>query len=127
MNINFQRTGLILYVHRYEECVHFYRDILELPIMFTTDALHCFQLGGMYLMVELDDENPVAHTPEEPHRTCIRMNVDNVRAYADRLEAEGIPVNHGEYSWGTIAKFHDPDGNLLAFKDNEKFEQQVAG
>lgn len=119
------RTGIILYVHRYQECVNFYRDVLKLEIMFATDALTCFALGAMYLMVEVDDENPLPRTPEEGNRSCIRINVANVKEYAERLAAKGIEHTYGEFAWGTIAKFYDPDGNLLAFKDSEKFEKQI--
>ena len=28
-------------------------------------------------------------------------------------------------AWGTVAKFHDSTGNLCAFKDDEKFEEQI--
>ncbi|MFT5200492.1 MAG: lactoylglutathione lyase, partial [Planctomycetota bacterium] len=31
-----------------------------------------------------------------------------------------------EHDWGTVAKFEDPAGNLIAFKDDSRFEQQVA-
>ena len=125
--MEFQRTGLILYVHKYQECITFYRDILELPILFDTNMLTCFQLGGMYLMVEVDDENPVPRQSDEVNRNCLRMNVHDVKKYTDRLSANGVEVRYGEYNWGTIAKFFDPDGNLIAFKDTEKFEQQVDG
>ena len=61
----FQRTGLILFVHKYQECVSFYRDILLLPIMFDNDALTCFKLGESYLLVEIDDENPEPRSENE--------------------------------------------------------------
>lgn len=53
------------------------------------------------------------------------MNVQNVKSLVRQLESLNIQVNYQEHSWGTIAKFHDPDGNLCAFKDSEKFEQQI--
>ncbi len=39
----------------------------------------------------------------------------------------GIEVDYQEHPWGTVVKFRDPDGNFRAFKDDEKFEQQIAG
>ena len=123
--MNFDRTGIILYVINYKECVAFYKNILELKVHFNTDMLTCFKFGNSYLMVEVDDENP-----NEPNstriRNCLRMNVPNVKVLADMLIAKNINVNYQEHSWGTIAKFFDPDGNLCAFKDSVTFEAQIA-
>jgi hypothetical protein len=52
---NLDRTGIILYTIAYGACVAFYRDVLELEVMFSTEMLTCFSFGGAYLMVELDD------------------------------------------------------------------------
>ena len=54
------------------------------------------------------------------------MNVPNVKVLADKLIAKNINVNYQEHSWGTIAKFFDPDGNLCAFKDSVTFDAQIA-
>lgn len=124
MSTQFTRTGFILYVRPYGECVEFYRDALGLPVMFATVDLTCFHFGSSYLMVERDAE--VAESPvRAEHRTCLRMNVPNVRAHADALAARGIVVDYQEHSWGAVAKFTDPAGNLCAFKDDERFERQV--
>ena len=116
----FSRTGFILYVDAYPECVAFYRDTLELPVLFDAPDLTCFAFGDSYLMVERDDEGGDGH-----HRTCLRMNVPDVRARADWLAARGVEVDYQEHDWGTVAKFVDPAGNLCAFKDDARFEQQV--
>lgn len=118
------RTGLILYVQKYEQCVDFYLNKIGLSILFTTPELTCFDFGGSYLMVEVDDR------PDLPQRlgsppSCLRFNVPDVRALADELTAKGVSVDYQEHSWGTVAKFFDPDGNLCALKDDESFEKQV--
>ncbi len=123
--MKFDRTGFILYVINYEACVNFYKNMLELKIIFSTKNLTCFKFGESYLMVELDDEYQKETNPERT-KTCLRMNVSNVKALADKLIQQNIKVNYQEHTWGIIAKFHDPDGNLLAFKDSEKFEKQLS-
>jgi lactoylglutathione lyase len=75
-------------------------------------------------MVELDDQQPPLQR-QESHAGCLRLNVPNVKQFADALSNRGISVDYQEHPWGTVAKFLDPDGNLCAFKDDEKFEQQV--
>ncbi|MFV1450329.1 hypothetical protein VBZ51_14330 [Maribacter sp. HS] len=62
----------------------------------------------------------------ERTKTCLRMNVPNVKMFAEKLTRKNIKVDYQEHSWGTIAKFYDPDGNLCAFKDSKKFEEQIS-
>lgn len=121
------RTGFILYTLNYEACVDFYKNILELDVLFVTNTLTCFSFGGSYLMVELDDESITFSNRGEHIRTCLRINVKDVKAYSNRLKSVGVKVDYQEHEWGTVAKFFDPDGNLCAFKDSAKFENQIMG
>ncbi len=123
--MHFDRTGIILYTVKYTECVHFYEHVLELPKMFESKDLTCFAFGNAYLMVEVDDQFDGALPTTERIRTCLRINVSNVRKMVERLQKKGVDVDYQEHSWGTVAKFFDPDGNLCAFKDSERFEEQV--
>ena len=76
-------------------------------------------------MVEIDDDFKGNETKENRVKTCLRMNVKNVKNLADKLVEKNINVDYQEHDWGTIAKFYDPDGNLCAFKDSDKFENQI--
>ena len=93
--------------------------------MFETERLTCFEFGNSYLMVELDDEYDGNQKESERIKTCLRMNVPNVKSLADKLISKNVNVDYQEHSWGIVAKFFDPDGNLCAFKDSEKFEKQI--
>ena len=88
--MDFDRTGIILYVINYQECVDFYKDILELKIMFSTEMLTCFAFGSSYLMVELDDTYDGNTENHMRIKTCLRMNVPHVKMLADALEAKNI-------------------------------------
>ena len=123
--MEFDRTGIILYTLEYKNCVEFYANILGLKKMFESKNLTCFEFGKAYLMVELDDEYDGQKTGTERTKTCLRMNVPNVKILADKLTSNNIEVDYQEHSWGTIAKFRDPDRNLCAFKDSSKFEKQI--
>ncbi|MEO6902019.1 MAG: VOC family protein [Bacteroidia bacterium] len=125
--MDFDRTGIILYSAEYKKCVSFYEDILELNKMFENDKLTCFEFGQSYLMVELDDAYNEQIIELERTKICLRMNVPNVKILANKLISKNIEVDYQEHSWGTTAKFFDPDGNLCAFKDSEKFEKQITG
>ena len=123
--MKFDRTGVILYTIKYKECVKFYGTTLELKKMFETKNLTCFEFGSSYLMVELDDEYDGTQTESERIKTCLRMNVSDVKKISKKLTEKNVKVNYQEHSWGTVAKFFDPDGNLCAFKDSGKFEKQI--
>ncbi|MFS4494566.1 VOC family protein [Maribacter sp. 2308TA10-17] len=122
-----ERTGLILYVNKYEECLSFYKDILELAIHFQNDELCCFNFYGTYLMVEKDDRSEYLNLDSKHVKnfTCLRLNLANVREAAEWLAEKNIEVDYQEHSWGKVAKFKDPDGNLIAFKDEVGFLKQV--
>ncbi len=119
------RTGIILYTIKYKACVEFYQNSIGLSVLFTTDSLTCFEFGEAYLMVEVDDTFNGVHTEQDRIKTCLRMNVQDVKKIAQKLTDKGIQVDYQEHSWGTVAKFFDPDGNLCAFKDSETFEKQL--
>jgi lactoylglutathione lyase len=93
--------------------------------MFENESLTCFEFGNSYLMVEIDDEYTGKQKEGERFKTCLRMNVEDVKTYADTLKSKNIEVDYQEHSWGTVAKFLDPDGNLCAFKDSRKFQLQI--
>lgn len=124
--MKFDRTGIILYTLAYKKCVAFYKNTLELNILFQEENLTCFEFGNAYLMVELDDEYNGTQTEAERIKTCLRMNVQNVKSLAEKLTAKNVIVDYLENPWGTVAKFFDPDGNLCALRDSEKFEKQIA-
>lgn len=124
--MNFDRTGIILYTIEYKKCVDFYEHTLGLKKMFENTNLTCFEFGHSYLMVEVDDEYGGHKIEMERTKMCLRMNVPNVKTLAEKLISNNIEVDYQEYSWGTIAKFLDPDGNLCAFKDSKMFEKQIA-
>ena len=120
------RTGLILYVKKYEACIAFYSEILILPILFKNEDLTCFDFFGTYLMVEKEDRKKYLEDSSEMKNTmCIRMNVDDVFKISEELKNKKVEVDYQEHSWGKVAKFKDPEGNLLAFKDEEGFAKQI--
>ncbi len=112
-----EQTGFILYTINYIDCVDFYENTLGLNVMYRKDSLTCFDFHGSYLMVEIDDETELTTaTPPSRDRTCIRLNVANVKEACIPLDQNSIPYTYNEFDWGTIAKFRDPDGNLIGFR-----------
>ncbi|QRM89395.1 glyoxalase/bleomycin resistance/dioxygenase family protein [Lacinutrix sp. WUR7] len=124
--MSIKRTGLILYVKAYKECVHFYAEVLSLSVLFQNEDLTCFDFFGTYLMVEKEDRlDYLEDVSENKNYSCLRINVADVRAVSETLKKQNIKVDYQEHDWGKVAKFKDPEGNLIAFKDEGSFAKQI--
>ena len=120
------RTRHILYVKNYEACIVFYGQSLKLPVLFKNEELTCFDFFGTYLMIEKEDRAEyLLDTSKNKNYSCIRINVKDVKTHSENLKNQNIAVDYQEHHWGIVAKFKDPDGNLLAFKDEESFAKQI--
>ena len=120
------RTGHILYVKNYEKCISFYKESLKLTVLFKNEDLTCFDFFGTYLMVEKEDRaDYINDNSKNRVYSCIRINVDDVKHYSEKLKSHNINIDYQEHVWGKVAKFKDPDGNLIAFKDEESFAKQI--
>ncbi|GGG56353.1 VOC family protein [Bizionia arctica] len=121
-----KRTGLILYVKAYHECVLFYAETLNLSILFQKEDLTCFDFHGTYLMVEKEDRTDYLENHSEiKNHSCLRIHVADVKAISEKLKNQNIKVDYQEHAWGKVAKFKDPEGNLIAYKDEESFAKQI--
>jgi len=120
------KTGFILYTINYVQCINFYEKILGLNVLYRKETLTCFDFYGSYLMVEIDDETDQL-SPSTPNRdrACIRLNVKDVKAACSILEEQSIPFHYKEHEWGTIAKFRDPDGNLIGFRSAKEHDTDI--
>ena len=120
-----ERTGIILFVDRYDACVTFYTEIIGLSILFQKENLTCFDFGGSYLLIEPKEIENDGKSVIDKNGICLRFNVNNIKDHYEKLLSLGISANWEEYDWGTIVKFKDPDGNICSLKDSEKFELQI--
>jgi len=121
-----EKTGFILYTIEYENCVEFYQNILGLEILYKKETLTCFEFGRSYLMVEIDDEtNLTKATKPKRDRICLRINVTDVKQACKVLDANEISYDYNEFDWGTIAKFRDPDGNLVGFRSAREHDEDI--
>ena len=111
--------GIILGTERYDACLAFYRDVLELPVWFEKDGLCCLHFGDGYLMIETGGHAHDGRKSNAENPTMLRFNVKDVDAAANLLEARGIPVQRKSFDWGQVATFTDPDGNACELKDAE--------
>lgn len=110
-----QTFGVILATEKFDECVHFYRDILGLPVWYKKPTLVCLRFGDGYLMIETRGHAIEGQKSTKQNPTILRFNVNDVDA--DEIRKQGITVTREDFSWGKVATFTDPDGNVCEFKN----------
>ena len=115
--MHIEQPGLILFTEYYDACVHFYRDVVGLPVLFARDTLTCFAFGGAYLMIESGGVAGRTEKPRTATPVVLRFNVLDVEAAASELRTHGVVVRVERYDWGIIGVFDDPDGNRCELKD----------
>ncbi len=127
--MQFERTGIILFTHNYDACVSFYTETLGFSVLFSIDEgdtqLTCCDFSGAYLMIETGAPKGCLRKTMAQNPTKLRFNVVDVEKAAEELKAKGIQLDVDIYSWGTIANFTDPDGNLCSLRDQQTFGDQV--
>ena len=124
-NMNFTMAGVILFTHKYEECVDFYGQTLGLDVLHRIDRvgerLTTFMLGNSYLMVETGGVEHEGKKTVESSPIKFRFNVPDVKVACAQLRSKGLKVDVFDHTWGTTAEFSDPDGNLCALRSDEGF------
>ena len=123
------RTGIILNVEKFDECVSFYRDLFELEILFEEQygefRLTCFEFGGAYLMVETDGFAKPEGKSLKENSTKLRFNVSDIESALERIRAYGIAAEITRNDWGSTINIFDPDGNRVGVRDEETFRSQI--
>ncbi len=123
------RTGIILRVERFDECVNFYHQLFGLPVLFKTQEenfrLACLDFYGSYLMIETggvtkDGEKTMAENP-----TRLRFNVRDIDQAIASLREWGIEPKVNRYAWGTTINITDPDGNSVGIRDEKTYLKQL--
>jgi predicted enzyme related to lactoylglutathione lyase len=99
------------------QSMEFYRDRIGLPLLFESNGMAFFDVGGVRLMVAFDKERAAAPRPQ----AILYFHVDDFDRSVARLKASTIKlVGPVETVQSTSAgdlklqQFEDPDGNALA-------------
>ncbi|GGO78665.1 glyoxalase [Marinobacterium nitratireducens] len=129
--MEFARTGIILNTEHFDDCVAFYRDLFDLPVLFSKTEgdfrLCCLSFGGSYLMIESEGVANPAGKSIEQNATKLRFNVDDLDAMLARLRLFDIEAEIVRSAWGSTINIHDPDGNRVGIRDEAGFVEQLHG
>lgn len=115
--IGISRLGQIaINVHDLDRATAFYRDILGLPLLFTTGTLAFFDCGGVRLMLSPPEK------PEFDHPgSVLYFTVSDIASAHRQMLGRGVHFEDAPHLiarmpthdlWMTF--FRDPDQNLLA-------------
>jgi lactoylglutathione lyase len=125
--MKFERTGVILCTEKYDECVAFYSEVLNLPVIESLDDEHskltALRFGeDTYLMVETGGKAVPSGKDLIQNPVWLRFNVKSVEDAAAELLDKGIDVQIRKEVWGTVGDFRDPDGNMCSFREEPSGE-----
>lgn len=113
---------IILYVNDFEKTMHFYRDILELPLKMQQGTYVEFDTGATILSINTRQsvkEEIGLDVPESVTKTQtfeIGFVVDDVEETIENFRNQGIPImkEPTKKPWGqTVAYITDPDGHYI--------------
>lgn len=120
------RTGIILCTERYDECVAFYRDLFDLPVLHEKQQgnfrLTCLNFQGSYLMIETEGVASEVEKTVQQNPSKIRFNVTDIQAALKKIRDFGIAAKIESYEWGQTINITDPDGNRVGIRDESSFE-----
>ena len=127
--MNILRTGIILNVEKFDECVSFYRDLFDLEVMFEERSaafrLTCLEFGGSYLMIETDGFAKPEGKSLRENASKLRFNVADLDSALKKIRARGIDAEISRNDWGSTINLFDPDGNRVGVRDEETFKLQI--
>jgi len=120
--VKLQMKYIILYAQQYEECIRFYRDILQLPIKGEYGTYVEFDTGSTILAINSRDDVreltglPIPKTLSQSSTFEIGFVADDVMETIYNLKKQGVTVLVEPVTkpWGqTVSYVCDPDGNYI--------------
>lgn len=94
-----------------DRAVHFYQDLLDLPLLFKTDSMAFFDCNGIRLMLSMPEKKEFTHAS-----SVVYFHVENIQeAYADFTDI-GIPFIDEPHM---ITRMGNTETWMVFFKDSE--------
>jgi catechol 2,3-dioxygenase-like lactoylglutathione lyase family enzyme len=130
MNMITQFAVITLWAENVPATAHFYRDILDLPLLqHHTDRVH-FDVGGVYLAI-LPGKPSIQDGAKSPRFPVIAFSVKDLDMALRRLQEHQVETPWGieENEEARWVMFYDPAGNLLElvqFSESSKTQTRSA-
>lgn len=106
--------NIVVFVKDFEAAKHFYKDLLQLPLVNESMAIMEFFPGSATLGIAMAMHE--AAMPLVGRHTGITLQVKNIDEFCRRLTSEGVSFAEPleKTPWGKMAVIKDPDGNQYA-------------
>ncbi|WP_404456303.1 VOC family protein [Virgibacillus necropolis] len=91
--------------------IHFYKDLLELPLLFNTGSMAFFDCDGLRLMLSLPEKEEFAHAS-----SVVYFQIDDIQESYEDLTEKGIPFIDEPHM---ITKMGNTETWMVFFKDSE--------
>ncbi len=121
-------NATVLFVEDLDRAMQFYRDTLELDVVFNDDVSFAFSMEGQdFALVKVSagvkmlNEEVLAAGQGVSHRVMLCADVEDIDAVYKTLLAKGVafikPPIDQHWGWRT-AYFADPEGNIWEFRQS---------
>ena len=103
---------ITLWVNKYDECLAFYRDVLDLPLETADENFAQFATEGTKLYLHrLGDNSPLRAHALEIHFEVLDVDMEYNKLLERGAQFEQSPAN---MPWGTrMGALRDPEGNAI--------------
>lgn len=114
-------SNTILYCKEWLKTVEFYRDRLNLPVLFSTDWFVEFCLNDMSRLSVADERRSSIKSSESKGIT-LALEVDNIESLREHLDETGAnPTAIRVHSWdASVFYIFDPEGHRIEFWQSSK-------
>lgn len=109
-------AGVIIWTDpsRHAEMARFYRDVVGLTPRSQRDGFINFEFGEIRLTIARHSE--LSGRSQDPKRIMVNLRTERIEETYRRMSAAGaefVRLPEREPWGGSIATFHDPDGNVV--------------
>lgn len=109
---NIKRVGQIgVPVKDIDRAVEFYKNILELPLLFITDTMAFFECNGLRLLLSLPEKDQFAHPS-----SVVYFQVEDIKETYHGLVEKGVTFVDEPH---LVAKMGQTETWMTFFKDTE--------
>jgi len=114
MRANLISTNMILYCTRWEETVRFYRDDLNLPVLFAADWFVEFELGAVSRL-SIADESRASVKSCGGRGVTLALEVGDIGAVRTDTQRLGLkPTAIKKHPWNaSVFYLFDPEGHRI--------------
>jgi methylmalonyl-CoA/ethylmalonyl-CoA epimerase len=107
-----QKVGQIgVPVKELDRAVHFYKELLELPLLFNTDTMAFFECSGLRLLLSLPEKEEFTHSS-----SVIYFQVKDLKESYENLLEKGVRFLNEPH---LIAKMGQIETRMAFFQDSE--------